>query len=76
MRMLGYYFLGFWGLCEEKNITLAEEWLLKAYEANCFFAANDLATFYLGSDLEKAKFYYQEATRHKCRVVYHDELET
>ena len=76
MRILAYFYLGLWGLNEERNIELGEELLLKAYEANCFFAANDLATFYQGSNIEKAKFYYQEAERHNCRVIQNDNLET
>ena len=69
LRMLGYYYLGLWVLAEEKDLDLGEKYLLEAYEANCYFAANDLATFYQGSDIEKAKFYYKEAERHKCRVA-------
>ena len=76
MRMLGNYYLGLWGLADDKNIDLGEKWLLKAYEANCFFAANDLATFYQSSNIEKAKYYYREAERHNCRVVQNDDLET
>jgi hypothetical protein len=51
-------------------------WLLKAFEAKCYFAANDLATFYQGSDLEKAKYYYQQAEHHDSRVIQNSNLET
>ncbi len=74
MRMLGYYYLGHWGY-SEKDVLLAESWLLKAYNSGCFFAANDLATFYQGSDIEKAKFYYQKAELHNCRVIRNKDLE-
>lgn len=75
MRMLGYFYLGHLCYCE-KNIQLAEKWLLRAFQAGCYFAANDLHTFYLGSDIEKSKLYYQEAERHKCRVVFNEQFET
>lgn len=75
MRMLGYYYLGHLCLCE-RNIKEAETQLLKAFQAGCYFAANDLHTFYLGSDVEKSKYYYKEAEQHKCRVVFHEEFET
>lgn len=75
MRMLGNYYLGLWGLGKEKNLKLGEKWLVDAYECGCFFAANDLATFYQSSDLHKARYYYQEVTRHSCRVIYHSNLE-
>ncbi|MDP3010521.1 MAG: hypothetical protein Q8N30_15820 [Methylococcales bacterium] len=44
--------------------------------AKCYCAANELATFYVGSDLEKAKFWYREAERHNCRVIQDDRLDT
>ena len=54
MRMLGYLHLG--QLCPyTKNITEAERWFHRAYKAGCYFAANDLHTFYLGSDIEKGE---------------------
>ncbi len=76
MRMLAYCYFGHWGPYLEKNIEQAEKWLLKSYKAECYAAANDLATFYQGSDIEKAKFYYQEAEKHDCRVIYNPNLET
>lgn len=76
MRMLASIYFGHWHPVHEKSIEKAEKLLLKAYEANCYFAANDLATFYLGRDIEKAKFWYQEAEWHHCRVIYDDRLET
>lgn len=76
MRMLAYTYLGHWGPYLEKSIEQAEQWLLKAYEAGCYFAANDLSSFYVNSDLEKAKYWYQEAERHNCRVIYHEQCET
>ena len=75
MRILAYTYLGLIGIDFEKSVELGEKWLLKAYEANCYFAANDLASFYQGSDLEKAKHYYQEAERHGCRVIKNENLE-
>lgn len=54
-----------------------KEWFaLLTRLAKCYCAANELATFYVGSDLEKAKFWYQEAERHNCRVIQDDRLET
>lgn len=76
MRMLATTYFGFWHPVYEKSIEKGEELLLKAFEAKCYFAANDLSTFYIGSDFEKAKFYYQEADRHNCRVIHDDRLET
>jgi len=74
-RMLAYTYLGHWHPVHEKSIEKAEQLFLEAYEAKCYFAANELATFYVGSDLEKAKFWYQEAERHNCRVIQDDRLE-
>jgi hypothetical protein len=76
MRMLASTYFGHWHPIHEKSVDEGERWLLRAYEAKCYFAANDLATFYQGSDVEKAKFYYQEAERHGCRVIHNDRLET
>lgn len=76
MRMLASTYFGHWHPIHEKSIKEAEKWLLRAFEANCYFAANDLATFYQGSDIEKANYYYQEAERHNCRVIQNDDLET
>lgn len=76
MRMLAYCYFGHWGPYLEKNIEQAEKWLLKAYLAKCYASANDLATFYQDSDIEKAKYYYQEAEKHDCRVIYNPRLET
>lgn len=75
MRMLGYYYLGHLCPCE-RELNEAETQLLNAFQAGCYFAANDLHTFYLGSDTEKSKLYYKEAERHKCRVVFHEDFET
>ncbi len=75
MRMLGYVYLGLLGIYE-RSISKGEEYLLASFESGCKFAANDLATFYQGSDIERAKFYYQEAERNNCRVVHNDDLET
>lgn len=72
--MLAYAYLGH--LCPHyKDVGEAEKWLLQAYEAGCYFAANDLHTFYLGSDQEKSKYWYMEAEKRKCRVVYYEEFE-
>lgn len=76
MRMLANIYLGHWGPYLEKSFEKAEKYLLKAIEAKCFFAANDLATYYQGSNLEKAKYYYQMAEKHNCRVIYNENLET
>lgn len=76
MRMLASTYFAHWHPIHERSLDEGEKWLLRAYEANCYFAANDLATFYFGSDVEKAKFYYQEAERHGCRVIHNDRLET
>jgi TPR repeat protein len=75
MRMLASTYLGHWHPALEKSIKKAEEWLLLAYKAKCYFAANDLATFYQGINIEKAKFYYKEAERHDCRVIHNHNLE-
>lgn len=76
MRMLAYTYLGFFSNYLEHDLEKAEEWLLKSYEAGCYFAANDLSTYYLGTDLAKAKFWYQEADKHNCRVIFNDQCET
>ena len=76
MRMLAYTYLGHWGPYLEKSIEQAEQWLLEAYDAGCHFAANDLSHFYANSDVEKAKYWYQEAEKHNCRVIYHEQCET
>jgi len=76
MRMLASIYLGHWGPHINKSIEKAEELLLKAIEAKCCFAANDLATFYQGSDKEKAKYFYQLAEENNCRVIQNDEFET
>ena len=75
MRMLASIYLGHWHPVHEKSVENAEKLLLKAYAANCYFAANDLAIFYIGSDLDKAKFWYQEAERHNCRLIHDARLE-
>lgn len=75
-RMLAKMYLGHWHRIHQKSIEKAERLFLEAYEAKCCFAANKLATFYVVSDLEKAKFWYQEAERHNCRVIQDDRLET
>lgn len=76
MRMLASTYLGHWHPVHKKSVMQAEKWLIQAYNAGCYFAANDLATFYQGSDIERAKFYYKEAERHGCRVIQNDDLET
>lgn len=65
-----------WHPVHEQSIEKAENLLLNAYEANCYFAANELAIFYLSRDIKKAKFWYHEAERHHCRVIHDDRLET
>jgi hypothetical protein len=75
MRMLANTYLGHWHPVLKKPHEIAESWLLKAYEANCYLAANDLATFYQYRDIEKAKHYYQEAECHGCRVIFNSSLE-
>ena len=75
MRMLGYLYLGL--LTDyEKSEEKGESYLLKSYESGCYVAANDLHSLYLHKDKEKSKHYYDEATRHGCRVVYYEEFET
>lgn len=74
-RMLASLYLGHWHPIHEKSIEKAEKLLLEAYKMKCYCAANDLAILYLGSNIEKAKFWYQEAERHNCRVIYNDRLE-
>lgn len=76
MRMLASIYFGHWGPFLEKSVEKAEQYLLRAIEAKCFFAANDLATFYQGSNIEKAKYYYQMAEEHNCRVIHNEDLET
>ncbi len=76
MRMLASFYMGHWHPIYEKSNLMAEQLLLKSIEAGCYFAANELATFYLSKDIEKAKYYYQMASNHDCRVIYHEELET
>ena len=75
MRMLASIYLGHWHPVHRRSVEEAEKWLVRAYDAGCRVAANDLATFYQGSDIEKAKFYFQEAERHGCRVIQNDDLE-
>lgn len=75
MRMLGYLFIGH--LCPyPKNTDKAENLLLQSVSAGCHFAANDLATYYQGSDIEKAKYWYKYAEDKGCRVVHNPTLET
>lgn len=74
MRMLAYTHLGLLGVFE-KDIRRGEELLLQAFESGCYFAANDLHTFYLGSDDGKSKFYYNAAESHGCRVVFNSKYE-
>ncbi|MBE9489638.1 MAG: sel1 repeat family protein [Bacteroidetes bacterium] len=75
MRMLAYTYFQHLSPYLEKSFEKAEMWLLKAFESGCFFAANDLSTFYVNSDLEKAKYWYAQADKHQCRVIYHKECE-
>lgn len=75
MRILAYLYLGH--LCPYyKDVNAAEIWLLKAIDAGCHVASNDLATFYQGSDVVKAKKWYKYAEDHKCRVIQNSSLET
>ncbi|MCG8669965.1 MAG: hypothetical protein MI867_11170 [Pseudomonadales bacterium] len=76
MRMLAYTYLGLSLPFYEKDLSVGEDLLLKAFEAGCYVAANDLSTFYLGKDIEKAKFWYKQADIHNCRVIYNAECET
>ncbi|MGC1510091.1 SEL1-like repeat protein [Ketobacter sp.] len=76
MRMLAYAYLGLSVPFYENDISKGEQWLLNAFDAGCNFAANDLSTFYLGSDLEKAKFWYKQADKHSCRVIYNESCAT
>lgn len=75
MRILASTYFGHWHPAHEKSVEKGEMWLFRAFEANCYFAANDLAVFYQERDIEKAKFYYQEAKRHSCSVIYNEALE-
>lgn len=74
MRMLAYTHLGLLGVFE-KDISRGEKLLLEAFEAGCYFAANDLHVLYLGSDDEKSKFHYNAAESHGCRVVFNSKFE-
>ena len=76
MRMLAYCYLGYHGHYYERNIQKAERLLLASYDAGCFFSANELASFYVGSDIEKAGYWYNLAETHNERVVYHPECES
>lgn len=75
MRILACTYLGHWHPIHEVSIKKAEYWLLKAFDAGCYFAANDLAPFYQEQDIEKAKYWYRMAERHNCRVIYNEKLE-
>jgi len=75
MRMLAYCYLGYHGHYHERNIKTAEKLLLASYDAGCFFSANELASFYVSSDIEKAAYWYNLAEIHNERVVYHPECE-
>lgn len=75
MRTLACTYLGHWHPLYEVSGEKAECWLLKAFDANCYFAANDLASFYQEQDVEKAKYWYRMAERHNCRVIYSEKLE-
>lgn len=46
IRMLAITYLNNWHPVLEKSIEKSEEWLLLAYKEKCYFAANDVATFY------------------------------
>jgi len=74
IRMMAYTHLGLLGVFE-KDVQRGEELLIQAFGAGCYFAANDLHTFYLGSDDEKSKFYYEAAEFHGCRVVFNSKFE-
>ncbi len=67
--MLAYLYLGLLGVYR-RSVLKAEEYLIKSFESGCYFAANDLHTFYLGNDKEKSKYYYQEATRHDHVLIF------
>jgi len=75
MRMLAYCYLGHWGPFLEKDRGQGEDWLLKAYDAECFVAANDLSVFYQHSNLEKSKHWYNEAETHNCRIIFNEQCE-
>lgn len=73
MRTLGNIFLGLTlphhpDFAEYLDRQKAKEWLLKAFEAGCYFAANDLA-FYFGENIEEAKFWRGQAVQHGCCVI-------
>jgi len=76
MRMLAYNYFGYHGHHFEKNVEKAEELLLASYGAGCVFAANELATLYASSDVEKASYWYKLAEIHKVRVVFNPECES
>jgi len=59
MRMFAITFLSNWHPVLEKSIEKSEEWLLLAYKEKCYFAANDLATFYQIINIEKEKVLLQ-----------------
>ena len=75
MRMLANFYMGLWHPVFEKSCEKAEKLLLEAISVGHYFAANDLATYYQGSSIDKAKYYYQLAEEHNCRVVYNKNLE-
>lgn len=75
MRTLSNTYCGHWHPVHEISIEKSEYWLLKAYEAGNYFAANDLASHYQESDVEKAKYWYRMAEHHNCRVIYSEKLE-
>ncbi len=75
MRMLATFYTGLWHPVFERSDEEAEKLLLEAIGVGHYFAANDLATHYQESNIDKAKYYYQLAEKHNCRVIYNKNLE-
>lgn len=76
MRVLATTYLNHWHpFIPEKDINKAEQWLLKSYETGHYFAANDLAILCISKDINEAKYWYKEADKHNCRVIYDPKLE-
>jgi hypothetical protein len=68
MRILGNLYLGHFSP-HHKSYETAKDWLHKSFDAGCHFAANDLSVFYSGIDMEKAKYWRQQAVQHGCCVI-------
>ena len=75
MRMLAYTYQGHHGHYHEKNIEKAEKLFLASYDAGCFFSANELSSFYVSTNIEKAGYWYQLAEEHNVRVIFNPECE-